>query len=295
MTYKDLCNFAHSFPRETAEFLEVGSSFKRNVREETITDLLMCGLKKFEHLGIRVDFPEDESKTGQDMDWEFVAPHALKGKKYIRLHIQAKRAKLNPISKPYWWYPEIDHASPKGAQRGTQHESLVQNAKVATGCIPLYMFYHPQSALKPKRSGLPEVEGVNIMPANAINVLVTKSVWPRKKKKVETFRSNFSPLSILLCHISGRRFVKNAPMNMSVDYLNSLIPTPKDIVDALNSRYSYLKEKHELIFETSDQIPERTLLALAKDGAASVERPRAIFHNRSKFSEGAEYLRNTRG
>ncbi len=101
MNYKDLCLFAYNFPVKAAHLLEVGGSLRHNVREETITDLMMVELMAFKSLGIHVDFPEDESETGQDMDWEFIAPYAINGRRYFRLHIQAKRAIQQQIRSPY--------------------------------------------------------------------------------------------------------------------------------------------------------------------------------------------------
>jgi hypothetical protein len=50
----------------------------------------MASLVGMEALGIRVDFP-DETKTGGDMEWVFAAPLEVKGGRYLRLILQAKR------------------------------------------------------------------------------------------------------------------------------------------------------------------------------------------------------------
>ncbi len=284
MHSKSLCEFSHKFPNKVSELLEVGGSFRRNVREETITDLLMVELKLYERFGIRVDFPADESKTGQDMDWEFVAPYALDGRKYLRLHIQAKRAKLNPIAKPYWWYPEIDHATPKGANHGTQHKILIEEAKRHPACTPLYMFYHPKSALDFCSGSRPSILGVNVMPATQIPVNTSKGCWPRNDKKLETWRSHFLPLSDLLCGLTGRPFTKLQPPQGLGDpaVLNRFVPMPGEIVDTLNNRYQQDGAVESFWAEASAEIPASTRRALTLGIVEHLERPRVIFHSRVK-------------
>ena len=167
-----LCRFAKRFPLLAAEILERDRHKRRNFREETITDVMMAGLVPFEPFDIVTDYPDDESLTGEDMDWEFVNENAVDGRRYLRLHIQAKRAHYSAGKKaPYWLYRELDHAvasklpkraskPPKGAPKpgppfhGTQHKLLIDEAAKIPGCVPLYMFYHPNSALAPASAGL---------------------------------------------------------------------------------------------------------------------------------------------
>jgi hypothetical protein len=78
------------FSLSVAKLLERDRSLRRNFREEAIADLLMASLVGMEALGIRVDFP-DETKTGGDMEWVFAAPLEVKGGRYLRLILQAKR------------------------------------------------------------------------------------------------------------------------------------------------------------------------------------------------------------
>ncbi len=83
-----LCQFARQFPPLVAEFLERGRQFKRRLREETVTDLMMVNLQNLGSDQIIVDFP-DEPTTGADMEWNFVnrSNHT-----FYRLLLQAKCA-----------------------------------------------------------------------------------------------------------------------------------------------------------------------------------------------------------
>jgi hypothetical protein len=83
-----LCQFARQFPPLVAEFLERCRQFKRRLREETVTDLMMVNLQNLGSDQIIVDFP-DEPTTGADMEWNFVnrSNHT-----FYRLLLQAKCA-----------------------------------------------------------------------------------------------------------------------------------------------------------------------------------------------------------
>lgn len=207
-----LCRFSLKFPPLAAEILERDQYKKRNFREETITDILMAGLVPFEPFGILTDFPKDEAATGEDMDWEFVNEFADDGQRYLRLHIQAKRAHLNrKVKSPYWEYRELDHVGRAaasstpgsgGKKYGKQHKLLIEQAAITSGCVPLYMFYHPRSALDPRSVLLPAVEGVNWMFADRIPVNISSKRWPVNLRKVKKWRPFFHPLSDLLCFTS---------------------------------------------------------------------------------------------
>lgn len=64
--------------------------------------------------------------------------------------------------------------------------------------LPIYMFYHPDSALEVATGGLPPVEGVNIRLARDIVGTVIGGC-KRKEKKVSHWRGGFMSLSDLLC------------------------------------------------------------------------------------------------
>lgn len=276
----DLCKFSVNFPDKVADLLQIGESLRRNIREETITDLLMVELQAFRQFGVFVDYPKDEAKTGQDMIWEFVAPNAIDGRKYLRLHIQAKRAIKSKTKFPYWWYRELDHAVSRNGSKGTQHKKLLDSAHRSKACFALYMFYHPSNALVKKTDILPEIEGINIIPADLIPRRVTASTWPRYLKKVEQWRPNFLPLSALLCALTGRPILKfKASANAKlISHSDEILPMPGEIVDFLNQRY----EGHDVRAEASSEIPKETLSAL--DGRPRKEPVvgRVIFYSRLK-------------
>lgn len=279
-----LCAFAHQFPDLAAEILYRDRHKRRNFREESITDLLMAGLTAFEPFGIIVDFPADESKTGEDMDWEFVDPQAPDRRRYLRLHIQAKRAICRDSKKnPYWFYRELDHAAPLGAFKGSQHKSLLDNAAKTPGCVPLYMFYHPRDALTPKTAKLPAVEGVNVMFAEHIPRRLTPTQWPAVDKKIEKWRPYFMPLSSLLC------FGRDTPyfVGLSDGRIEFLIRSslrfvsPGELADRLNGLWPEDKGFDSGVIRAIETIPPSTMRALEPDPitrhTAEIERPRVIF------------------
>ena len=285
-----LCSFAHRFPLLAAELLERDRHKRRNFREETITDVLMAGLVPFEPLDIVTNYPANESLTGEDMDWEFVNEHATDGRRYLRVHIQAKRAILSGGKKaPYWFYRELDHAvaskvpfTPK--LHGTQHKLLIKEAKKVEGCVPLYMFYHPVSALGQPSCGLPAVEGVNWMFADLIPTSITASRWPIGEKKLAKWRQHFHSLTDLLCF--GHDIVELVlPDGSSTGFMirsQPASPSPGEIADRLNELRGYTDTADgRLQIHAVRDIPESTLAAVrvARDGRriADLKRPRAIF------------------
>jgi len=193
-----LCEFANRFPRDLAILLERDRDLTRNFREETATDLLMMGLTPLQPLGVRVDFP-DEVVTGADMDWIYVAPHDFGGGSYLRLMIQAKRCKRAKLKdgSTYWYYDHLDHGMPKGSQAQTL-VNYAASKPDGMDTLPLYMFYHPQSALEPSAGQLPGVEGINIRLARDIVATVIGGC-KRNEKKVSHWRAGFLTLSDLLC------------------------------------------------------------------------------------------------
>lgn len=300
-----LCCFARRFPLLAAEILERDRSKTRNFREETITDILMAGLVPFEPFDIITNYPVNESLTGQDMDWEFVNEHAVDGRKYLRLHIQAKRAhEAAKKRKSYWLYRELDHAvgpkppKPKRLcngppvhkpQYGTQHKILVDEAKKVAGCVPLYMFYHPHSALQPEIGGLPAVEGVNWMFADVIPEKLTLGRWPAADKRLDRWRSHFHPLSDLLCFGRGPHLCEVARPDGSYVALfidpKSPAATPGGVADRLNQ----LRNDEYAPIRAVENIPEQTLAIIraARDGkrTAEIERPRVIFLSNRQLVE----------
>lgn len=216
-----LCEFANRFPKDLAILLERDRHLTRNFHEETATDLLMMGLVPLQPFGVRVDVP-DETITGADMDWIYAAPHEVGGGSYLRLMIQAKRAKTATLKdgSTYWYYDHLDHGTPKGSQANT----LITHAATKPGgmdTLPLYMFYHPQSALEAASAGMPAVEGVNIRLARDIVGTVTGGC-KRKEKKVSHWRGGFMTLSDLLCWpVLPMTAVPTSPGGDATEFLRS--------------------------------------------------------------------------
>lgn len=188
-----LCEFASLFPQIIARLLERDRFLTRNFREETVTDLLMVGLMPFRPLGVRVDFP-DETVTGGDMEWIYAAPREVSGGAYLRLIIQSKRCKESTGRSPYWYYEHLDHGRP----RGSQSRTLMRHASASPATLPLYMFYHPQSALAKSVGGVPAIEGINIRLARDVYDTV-KNGCNIDQKKVSYWRKKFMSLPDLLC------------------------------------------------------------------------------------------------
>lgn len=191
-----LCELAHSFPPRIAGLLERDRGLKRNFREETVTDLLMASLVGMEAFGIRVDFP-DEPTTGGDMEWIYAAPREINGGRYLRLILQAKRAQFTKSSAGYWYYQHLDHGTPSGQQAQTLvgHAATSPEGKAT---LPLYILYHPTSALAPAAATRPAIEGINLIFAHHVAPVVLGGC-KRVKKRVDYWRDQFMPLSDILC------------------------------------------------------------------------------------------------
>jgi hypothetical protein len=277
---------------------------RRNFREETITDMLMAGLVPFEPMGIRVDYPIDESISGEDMDWEFVNENAVDGRRYLRLHIQAKRAICSKGKKPYWFYRELDHALASKAatggggkaagskallpkQHGMQHTTLIDEAAKVPGCVPIYMFYHPGSAVEPGNGISSAVEGLNWIFADNIPKNVTTARWPIADRKLAKWRPHFQPLSKLLCF--GRsefvRFNIDGGAAFALVFTQPASPSPGELSDRLNELRSPAKDARSdpVSIRAVEDIPPSTLEAIRsaadqRTGAADIPRPRIIFN-----------------
>lgn len=196
-TIQMLCEVAHRFPPRIAELLERDRTLTRNFREETVTDLLMASLIGLEAFGIRVDFPH-EPTTGGDMDWIYAAPLEINGGRYFRILLQAKRAQLQDlVSTSYWYYNHLDHGTPRGQQAQTL-TSYASTSPAGMATLPLYILYHPTSALAPVAPGQPAIEGVNLLFAHHVAPIVLGGC-KKSEKRVTYWRSRFMPLSDILC------------------------------------------------------------------------------------------------
>ncbi len=256
----------------------------------------MAGLVPFEPFGILTNFPHDEAATGEDMDWEFVNKSAADGQRYLRLHIQAKRAHLNrKVKSPYWEYRELDHggravasSTPRSGSKiyAKQHKLLIEQAATTSGCVPLYMFYHPRSALDPRAGVLPAVEGLNWMFADRISVNLSRKRWPVDLRKMKKWRPYFHPLSDLLCFASqwGSRRRLSPGAFLAFFSMGGLISaTPRELCERLNM----IREEEgdqgrdQTPIRAVDEIPLSTLEAIAasREGRSTAHtgRPRTIF------------------
>ncbi|WP_342351821.1 DUF6615 family protein [Acetobacter indonesiensis] len=158
-----------------------------------------------------------------------------------------------------------------------------------SSCVPLYMFYHPVSALASTSGALPAVEGVNWMFADHVPVKVSTSRWPVAERKLEKWRHYFQPLHRLLCfgHDIGSVTVTTGPGQRDgfAAYLipvGTSKPTPGELEDMLNElldSYEDLRDRKPI--RASQVIPPTTLAAMAafRDGGEMPELPRkrAIF------------------
>jgi hypothetical protein len=292
-----LCDLANAFPPWVAKLLERDRSLRRNFREETITDLLMASLVGLERLGIRVDFP-DETKTGGDMDWVFAAPLEVKGGRYLRLVLQAKRPQYVKLKRGgYWCYQHLDHGDPAGQQAQTlvAHASTSPRGKAT---LPLYIFYHPMSALAPF-NGQPAIEGVNLVFADRVAPVV-KGGCGRKEKRVTYWRKHFMPLSDFLCWPT---VVTGPPAPPAPDLAQFMVGPagwttlpvaagfhPDLVARRLQQRRQILSESvldpvaPAPAIEPADGIPEEIMRGIAgettKAERRELKRPRVIFSTR---------------
>lgn len=295
-----LCEFASNFPPLLARILERDIHIKRNFREETATDLLTAGLVGLEPFGIRVDYP-DEPTTGADMDWIYAAPNEIAGGSYLRLVIQAKRAKLRPTaSGGYWLYEHLDHGTPPGDQANTL-VNYAASKPDGMDTLALHMFYHPLSALAPQTRFKPAIEGINATFAEDVAVVVNGGCGIHQKK-VAYWRDGFLSLADLLC------FPTIPPVGPLPDplfpdgvtlFLAGSEPRllrypamgchPLIIADRLNAvRRSFLRPSASADSGSDDrsvrpsfQIPDNVRAAIAGDVSKSdrkdLKRPRLIF------------------
>jgi hypothetical protein len=309
-----LCDLAHAFPPWVAKLLERDRSLRRNFREETITDLLMASLVGMERFGIRVDFP-DETKTGGDMDWIFVAPLEMNGGRYLRLILQAKRPQyIKLTSGGYWLYRHLDHGDPPGQQAQT----LVAHAKGSPGVratLPLYIFYHPTSALAPF-NGEPAIEGINLVFASHVAPVVLGGCG-RREKRVSYWRKHFMPLSDILCWptvVSGppvsldpeaTQFVVGpaigATLQVTAGFHPDLVATRLRQRRQAIPQSSLAPGTPPTAVEPAEEIPEEIMRAIvgevSEDERKTLPRPRVVFSTRLRradpfYGEAAERVLN---
>ena len=206
-----LCQFAHQFPPLVADFLERGRQFKRRVREETVTDLMMVNLQALGSGEIIVDFP-DEPTTGADMEWNFVNRC---NRTFYRFLLQAKCAYGDDANISRHTYKYLSYRT----DGRFQAEILCDTAQYASDpTYPLYIFYNPECTCAAARDTLgASIEGVNLADGYSVRSLATS-----RSRKIPQIRHHLHSLRTLFC----------TPDNH--------IPTPTDVLAWLMraSRYS---------------------------------------------------------
>jgi hypothetical protein len=258
----------------------------------------MASLVGLESFGVRVYFP-DEATTGGDMEWVYAAPLEIDGGRYLRLILQAKRAQYSKRkSGGYWFYQHLDYDKGQQAQTLTQYAASSPNGMPT---LPLYIFYHPASALTPASGSDPAVDGINIVFASAVARTVNGGCG-RKKKTVDYWRRNFLPLSDLLCWPAVVESPTKPPpadatqfmVGSTTEYLPPLTGAfhPDLVARRLQNRREQARKRATFITEEPelppitpvDGIPGDILRAI--EGNVSVEdrkrleRPRVIFTTR---------------
>lgn len=231
------------------------------------------------------------------MDWIYAAPLEINGGRYLRLILQAKRAQFVQLKKGgYWYYQHLDHGVPPGQQAQT----LTTNAAHSPGgmpTLPLYIVYHPTSALAPATGGNRAIEGVNLIFASQVAPVVLGGC-SRKEKKVDYWRDRFMPLSDILCWpVAVTSFRAPAPDITQFIVGTSSTPPPQltgafhpDLVARrLEHRREQISNGQALDLklqpiEPVDGIPADIRRAidgqLTKEDRKTLKRPRAIFSTR---------------
>jgi len=183
-----LCQFARQFPPLVADFLERGRQFKRRLREETVTDLMMVNLQNLGSDQIIVDFP-DEPTTGADMEWNFVNRN---NQTFYRLLLQAKCAYGNDALLSRHTYKYLSHRTAGRYQADILCQAS-RNAGYPT--YPLYIFYNPaNTCLVARDIEGPMIEGVNL--ANGYSI---RSFARMGRRHISGIRPYIHSLTRLFC------------------------------------------------------------------------------------------------
>ena len=244
-----LCQFARQFPPLVADFLERGRQFKRRLREETVTDLMMVNLQNLGSDQIIVDFP-DEPTTGADMEWNFVnrSNHT-----FYRLLLQAKCAYGRDALLSRHTYKYLSHRT-----AGKYQADILCEAAQNTGypTYPLYIFYNPaHTCLLARDVEGPMIEGVNL--ANGYSI---RSFARMRRRHIAGIRPYLHSLTRLFCPPDD----------------HARIPRPADVRDYLTYRSSVSFRLSEDILKALDaddhiMIPPEVGTAIPEDVQARIE------------------------
>lgn len=268
-----LCQFARQFPPLVAGFLERGRQFKRRLREETVTDLMMVNLQNLGSDQIIVDFP-DEPTTGADMEWNFVnrSNHT-----FYRLLLQAKCAYSKDALLSRHTYKHLSHRTAGRYQADILCEAA-RNAGYPT--YPLYIFYNPAHTCVAARDvGGPMIEGVNLADGYSIRFFATMG-----RRHIPAIRPYMHGLTRLFCPRDDHaRIPRPAAVRDYLMHRGSVaFGLPEDILKALDA------DDHIMIPpEVGTAIPEDIQARIENTGApvdgTLLRRRRVTF-----ISDGAE-------
>jgi hypothetical protein len=248
-----LCQFARQFPPLVADFLDCGRQFKRRLREETVTDLMMVYLQSLGSDQIIVDFP-DEPTTGADMQWNFVNRG---NDTFYCLLLQAKCAYGNDALLSRHTYKYLSHCTAGRYQADILCEAS-RNAGFPT--YPLYIFYNPAHTCLAAR----DVEGTTIEGVNLANGYSIRSFARKRRTHISGIRPYMHSLTRLFCPPDDQaRIPRPADVRDYLIHRGSMsFGLPEDILRALDA------DDHIMIPpEVGTAIPEGVQARIERTGA----------------------------
>lgn len=186
-----LCQFSDAFKNEVSKFLDLEHRLNRKIREETLTDLLVCKLLILNNPNIHVDLP-DEIRTGADLEIVVLNEDENYAVSFL---LQAKRVSKSTSNKSYYYYKHLDHKKCEQCRQLIAH-AKTQSSRIIT--IPMYIFYNSDFCISHYSSKYKGVSGVNLMAAECVYDILTR-IGNVEAKKIETLASNFLDLSDLFC------------------------------------------------------------------------------------------------
>ena len=249
--FSSSCDLAQRLPPLVADFLDLETTLRRRFREESVSDIIVASLVRISGMGLSVQVPEDESKTGNDFDIIIFDPVRRTA---IQYRIQAKRLKPHHTHWAMGSYAELAH--PGGT--GTQSLSLVRSAaaerRILT--VPLYAFYNPTRTCSASGGS---VAGIEMADGRAIRAIVRELVRAKPKrpplKRLSTLMPLFFPLSKILCPPASER--------------SRNVPSPEG---SLQSVVDASREANERFMGTTTYVARPRLSDLSDRGSAVVDR-----------------------
>ncbi|MCD5981408.1 DUF6615 family protein [Pseudomonas sp. CDFA 610] len=159
------------------------------LREETITDLLVHNIKKWGAGKILIkDFTKhEESLNGSDWEWWFTGPTG----KWLGMRVQAKVLNLKSGK-----YEHLHHKNKNGAQ-----VDLLINSANASAAIPLYCLYTNWDTARYKASWMCKTykPTVRHYGTAVLNPDVVKSLQTSKETRLEKIIQSLRPMHCIFC------------------------------------------------------------------------------------------------